>query len=85
MAREERPEGFHPMISVLTVRELAIGLRIVLRREAEEVDRGQGREEIEETGVSEEMIELIEATEETETIETEVIAGIIEMEEVIVI
>lgn len=73
------------MISVLNVRGPAIGLRIVLRGEAEKVDRGQGREEIEETGVSEEVIEVIESTEETETIETEVIAGIKEMEEVIVI
>ena len=92
LTKEGLKEGFHQMISASIVRELAIGLRIVLRGEAEEVEVVQEKEVIGiGTEVSEvieliELIEVIEVIEATEPIEeTEGIEEIQEKEEIEVI
>lgn len=86
LAKEELLEDFHQMISASIVREQAIGLRIVLREEAEEVEVVQEKEV---TGIGtevSEVIKLIEVIEVTETIEeTEGIDEILEKEEIEVI
>jgi ACT domain-containing protein len=62
------------MISASTVRELAIGQKIVLKEDAEMVEVVQEKEV---TGTETEVSEVIEAIEETEMIEeTEGIDGI---------
>jgi hypothetical protein len=71
LAKEGLQEGFHQMISASIVREQAIGLRIVLRGEAEGVEVDQEKEV---TEIETEVSEVIEVKEVTETIE--VIEGI---------
>jgi ACT domain-containing protein len=74
LAKEGLQEGFHQMISASTVRELAIGQKIVLKEDAEMVEVVQEKEV---TGTEIEVSEVIEAIEETEMIEeTEGIDGI---------
>ena len=83
LAKEGLQGGFHQMISASIVRELAIGLRIVLRGEQEEAEVGQETEVIgtEASEVIEEIeeIEVIEAIEETEGI-----AGINQIEVIVI-
>ena len=90
VVKEELQEVFHQMISASIVKELVIGLRIVLKKEVEEVEVVQETEETEiEIEVLEEIeievIELTEVTEVTEMIEKEVTEGIEETEEIAVI
>jgi len=74
LAKEGLRGDFHQMISASTVRELAIGQKIVLKEDAEMVEVVQEKEV---TGTETEVSEVIEAIEETEMIEeTEGIDGI---------
>jgi hypothetical protein len=74
LAKEGLQGDFHQMISASTVRELAIGQKIVLKEDAEMVEVVQEKEV---TGTETEVSEVIEAIEETEMIEeTEGIDGI---------